>query len=385
MNQQQFLIPGGKEKGTPVDQASPATLSYWIDRIGTALNEGASRNADADKRLVTAMRTALNAQGGAQRGGARAQTQQQRPAQNERAPETRAPNSLAVRAEVDKLSGSFSDRASVMAMMRAASEVAHLVTPQTSCGELPAGCAVSASAVYIDADRESYAIPGTNDRGLDKTALAKISAAAGIDWDPVGSCRLDDGSDPRYVHYRAVGRVRNFDGSMRTEVGTVEMDLRDGSDTAANMGDKELALVRKFILRHAESKAMNRVVRRLGIRTKYTREDLAKPFVVAKLAFTGQTDDPTLKRMFAARIADTFLGARQTLYGNQPAALPTGHAPPPVGVDTDGDDDERYTREPDGSTQGDDYSQYDDDTADDGYDHTTGEVVDGPAQGSLKV
>jgi len=187
------------------------------------------------------------------------------------------------------------------------------------------------------------------------------------------------------VHYRAVGRVRNFDGSMRTEVGTVEMDLRDGSDTAANMGDKELALVRKFILRHAESKAMNRVVRRLGIRTKYTREDLAKPFVVAKLAFTGQTDDPTLKRMFAARIADTFLGARQTLYGNQPAALPTGHAPPPIGVDTDGDDDERYTREPDGSTQGDDYSQYDDDTADDGYDHTTGEVVDGPAQGSLKV
>lgn len=346
-----FTIPGGKEKGTPVNQASVSTLNYWIERISSTLQRGESPNARYDQGLLAAMRAALAVgPGERQRSAANTQTRNRASAASEPAPER------AAGAALQKLTGAFNTTEEVMTMLRDAARVAHLVSPQTSCGQLPVGCCIASCVVWIDPDTETYEIAGKGDkRGLDKSALEKIGNAAGLSWDPVLTCRLDNGSNPHYCHFRAVGYVRNFDGTVRTEVGSVEMDLRDGSQTAIETEERalknkkdntELALMRKFILRHAESKAMNRVVRKLGVRTSYQRHELEnKPFVVTTIMFTGQTHDPELKKMFAEKTFEAFHGGSRVLYAPAPTqALSAGHAPPSLGASSlaapDADEDD---------------------------------------------
>lgn len=346
----EFTIPGGPEKGTPISQASPSTVDYWADRIDKSLKDGTSRNPDLDKRLLLALRGAQGAassgpapQGQAQ--GRRRTTTQRRPAPQGNMPSAQAALARPTPANLVKLTGAFHSPDQVTHALQEAAQQAHLVTPQTACGALPLGTSVTMSVVWVDANTETYGIPHQNSdrRGLDKTALVKIANAAGLSWEPGLSGRLDDGSDPHYCHYRAVARVKNFDGTERIEMGSVEMDLREGSETAEeteararanNKPNTELQQMRRFILRHAESKAMNRVIRRLGIRTSYMRHELDRPFVVARSMFTGHTDDPDLKKLAFEKTFDIYHGARQALYAAHPPALTAaiggGHAPPPL-------------------------------------------------------
>lgn len=108
--------------------------------------------------------------------------------------------------------------------------------------------------------------------------------------------------------------------------------------------------MRLHIMAHAETKARLRAIRSgLGLRT-YTLKELQLPFVVARLAFTGQSDDPETKRMFAGAIATAFLGGRRSLYGGEGVARPAVRAmaapaaprlaPPPVGSVAPDDDDD---------------------------------------------
>jgi hypothetical protein len=249
-----------------------------------------------------------------------------------------------------------------------ASKEYHLVSPATSCDIIPEGCAVTLSLVCVDPNpdpykgpKEVYAVGGR--LGLSLSTLQRIASAAALSWDPDKSGRLDDGSDPHYCHYRAVGVVRNFDGSPRTVTGEVEIDARDGSPQieeivtkAKNAKDKggrprprdpapQILELRKFILRHAESKAKNRAVADMGVKRSYAPEELQKPFAVARLMWTGETNDPELKREAFRMRAEAMGGAVHGLYGDEgvaPSGLPAhragrpalprhvGHAPPPV-------------------------------------------------------
>ncbi|WP_053235954.1 hypothetical protein [Sandaracinus amylolyticus] len=285
-------------------------------------------------------------------------TQQRPPAQRPGASLARAQSDAAVR-------GTFHLPEQVEDALRKAQERCHLVAPATTASALPAGCSVAISPVFVDVATETYGIPGSGDdgggkRGLGKSVLDRIFAAVGGSWDPQQTRRIDDGSDPYFVHYQAVGHVRNFDGSVRVVKGEKIVDVREGSPAIQDLVSVSLAKLRKFaehknkseselrrvareraenqvrgirlhILGHAESKAKNRAIRSLGIRTSYTVEELQKPFAAARPMFTGHSDDPELRRMFAQRIADTFLGTTTALYG-APAALPPGSPPPPVGM-----------------------------------------------------
>lgn len=230
--------------------------------------------------------------------------------------------------------------------LASAADQAHLVSPSTAVGSLPAGTSLAFSMVQIDADNETYKTgskksgDGWVDQvGLSKSALDKIAAAAGVSWDPILSRRMDDGSDPCFCVWQAVGRVRQLDGVELVLVGTVELDMRDGSPTVAALESRakdgksaatQLRDMRMYIVRHAESKARLRAIRSMGIRTSYARHELRKPFIVARLMWTGESDDPELRRVFAEKTADHFLGARNALYGG-PAPLaiaaPTAVAP----------------------------------------------------------
>lgn len=314
-------IPGGQDKGKPVTEVSDRTLKWWSEN---AKKESLKREclAELERR---------------RNGGAPTQPQA-RPQQG---------GAVAPASRGELVTGAFRDPQKATDALRAAQEQAHLVAPATVCATLPEGTEIALAAVVVAVGAETYELPGRK-LGLAKTALDRIAAAAGIDWDPRLCGRLDDGYDPHYCHYRAVGYVRTFDGSVRTITGEVEIDARDGSpqieeiETKARKNDRDprsqVLELRKFLIRHAESKAKNRAIRSLGLRTAYSPEELRKPFIVAKPMFTGASDDPEARREFRTAIADSYLGTRNRLYGGEaaplreaPARPVSGHRPPPVG------------------------------------------------------
>lgn len=218
--------------------------------------------------------------------------------------------------------------------LKRAMERGHLVSPSTTCPNLPIGCEVAFSAVLINsAGADVYPVGGK--LGLAKPALDKIAKAVGVSWDPIQSRRLDDGSDPYYASYRAVGFYRHFDGTMMQIMGEKQMDLHDESEWAKKMTAGELSMQRKFIAEHAETKARLRAIRSLGLQTSYTKDELAKPFIVAKLMLTGRVskeDDPTgeLQKILTHNISQSMMGGSRLLYGERES--PSGM--PPVAEDT---------------------------------------------------
>jgi hypothetical protein len=269
---------------------------------------------------------------------------------------------------IDNLIGAFSDPKSISQRLRWAKENCHLISPGTTCARLPEGCSVAISVVWMDPRVDAHSVGGGK-VSLLKHALAVLAGAAGVRFDPHSSGRLDDGSDPNYVHWKAVGAWQGLDGSVLPIVGDKEMDLRDGSAQVERILAKaekdplgQLRDVRAFILAHAQSKAELRAIRKgLGLRS-YTPMELSdRPFVVVKLMFTGYSDDPQIRRENAAAIRATMLGGASALFGPPPApvahglvapmplpalsmptqpvaALTTGHRPPPVGSSMDDDE-----------------------------------------------
>ena len=248
-----------------------------------------------------------------------------------------------------RISGNYSDTAALGAALENASARAHLVSPVNVGFSIPMLHEVTIVAIKIS-EAEVYPTQGGK-MGLTKSALDRIAIAAGVEWDPRESRRLDDGSDPLYVEYQAVGRFPTLDGSYRTITGTKIMDLRDGSAQTrtilgAKNGEKTLSQTRTFIGEHAESKAKNRAIRSgLGLRSGYTSDELSKPFVVARLIFSGHSDDAEVRKIVAVEMVRQRFSAERQLYGGTaapvPAAqpIPTGYAPPPVTATVDADDD----------------------------------------------
>jgi len=250
------------------------------------------------------------------------------------------------------LAGTYADGEQASAVLNTARSRGHLVSPATACGDLPEGLGLAITAVEVDVTEETYEIAGGK-RGLSKTALDKISLALGVSWDPVASGRVDDGSHPHYCHYLVVGRVRAFDGQEIVIQGAKEMDLRDGSAQVEGLYDRyhtqkadwdsgksrkkyppkdpsgQIREMRLHVMSHAETKARLRAIRSLGLRPGYSVADLQKPFVCVRLMFTGESQDPELRREFARARANAMLNAQSSLYGVQPSAHVRQVAAPP--------------------------------------------------------
>jgi hypothetical protein len=222
-------------------------------------------------------------------------------------------------------SGSTNDVTVAAAFMKWAVENdCHLISPQSAPPKPPIGCEYSFSRTAIDPDPSKGQVHVIEGKlSLSKTAINRIAKMAGVKWDDDRSGRVDDGKDPNYASYKAVGWYRDFDGQVIPITGTKTMDLRDGSERAKKMKPGDLQQQRFFIGEHAETKAKLRAIREgMVIATSYTPQQLGDkhPFVVVKLALNGRTtveDDPdrSIQTRLADKITDNMLGASTSLYG----------------------------------------------------------------------
>jgi hypothetical protein len=223
----------------------------------------------------------------------------------------------------------------------------NLIVPGGSIGgKLPPLYAAGLSFVFVDPEKETYPIYGKAERGMGKTALDRISAAAGIRWDPRFCGLVEESPNPYFVNYQAYGQVLQLDGTERplhalkridlraeqgTPVSTWGADAQEIARVADNATPKrdpwpQILQARQHILSNAESKAKNRAIRSLGIRTTYSLAEYAKGFVILRLQFTGRSEDPEVQREISMMIARRALTSTSALYGGP--SMDTRELPP---------------------------------------------------------
>lgn len=205
---------------------------------------------------------------------------------------------------------------------------AHILTPFTQTvfdqDDFALGFKPSLRFVYIDKNPDHGEVYESDDRRGELAILGigldKLSSVAGIEWPEVR--REDDQSDPLKARYHAKGRMRLVDGTYTEVTAERSMDLTDGSPEAIRMKPGQLARQRAVLAQVCESKAKNRVVRKLlGLKQSYKPFELDKPFLVLKIV--PDMRDPEVRRMVQAQM----LGMEKFLFMAQPEAPP---ALPPV-------------------------------------------------------
>lgn len=206
-------------------------------------------------------------------------------------------------------------------------ENAHILSPVTDIGSLPENWVFVPSAVLINSDEnfgEVYRdglFCKQNEVALTKVGLRKIAKAAGISWEVK---REDSGTVQYYWAMKCTLSYRGHDGLPKSVEASYEWDLRDGSPRLQKsdgvMSSKELNRARLTGYRRCEAGAINAAIREYGLKQKYTKEELSRPFVVFNLVFKPETDEQ--KNM----LAQAALGNMNMLYGGTAAALPVSHA-----------------------------------------------------------
>jgi hypothetical protein len=226
--------------------------------------------------------------------------------------------------------GTYSNSTEANRALRDAVEVGWLVAPSDQLARVVDGTAIILSAMRVDPmldsfqddDDPKYRVPG-------KSMLDRIANLLGLSWDPDHCRRTDNQTQPFVRSCQAACRVRNFDGSWRPLQAHAEIDLRDGSSLQTKIVTRitdrvkariELERRRQHILAHTDTSARLRVIRQLGLLDRYLPTELSKPFFVARVQFTGETDNPESRQVFAQSIAGAFLPSVDAVFGEQKKA-----------------------------------------------------------------
>ena len=176
----------------------------------------------------------------------------------------------------------------------------------------------------IDPDPDSGDVyPQGGKLAFSKQALMRLADAAGIRFVGTDSERHEDMSVTATVH----GVMTKADGIEHQLIGTYTWDVSNrleqvrldiekyeqkssrklsNTDTAQRMID-----VRKFAFMRAETGAIERLIRSaLGLRSTYSKADLDKTFVIARVV-TDMSQDPMMRLVTAMRLAGGRLGEEE--------------------------------------------------------------------------
>lgn len=142
-----------------------------------------------------------------------------------------------------------------------------------------------------------------------KIGLRKIAECGAIS---TSTLRTDPRNIQHYWEMKGIARYRGIDGAIITREATVEWDLRDGSDRLKGWTPNQISEARKNGLRNCEARAINAAIRECGcgIKQKYTRAELEKPFIVLRVAFQPDMSDPETKRL----VTEHALGGANAMY-----------------------------------------------------------------------
>jgi hypothetical protein len=207
----------------------------------------------------------------------------------------------------------------------------NVLTPTVELTGLAVQHGLIASKVQLDVTEESGDVYGkmpwlkAGELAIAKNGLRKIASAAGIST----TClRMDDRRIPNYWEFKCVASWRDIDGSVIVREATKDWDARDGADLLKGFTPAQIQQARRNGLRHCESRATNAAIREYGVKQKYTREELAKPFVVVRVMYLPDHSDPATRQA----MTEAFLRGTSALYTHtSPAAL--GAAPRVIDVD----------------------------------------------------
>lgn len=201
----------------------------------------------------------------------------------------------------------------------------NVLTPFTTFSHLSPGWGISGTIVRIHADaspdgpREVYDglpfLKKGQEVALAKKGLRKLAEAAGISTQ---TYEIETGQR-FYWKVKAIASYRGIDGTPMQREATKEWDLRDGSPQMRGWKPDQVQEGRKHGLRNCEARAINAAIRECGcgIDQKYSLKQLEKPFIVVRVAFQPDMQDPEVKRL----VTQAAMGATSALYGGA-AALP---------------------------------------------------------------
>lgn len=195
-------------------------------------------------------------------------------------------------------------------------------------------------------DRDVY--PANKKLRITHQGLGKLERCAGVEWDPINTCRTDDRRDKLYVSFRAVGGVRKADGKLYylkseydLDLEIIEEEIREGhlrkrkDKYNKNKSDAEFQEYvdfctrrdfmqkRKHKLKLAESGAKDRIVRSLlGLKSEYTAQELNHPFIMVR--FVLDHHQPEVKKVFLQAATNAING----IYGGElPPMIPAPQEP----------------------------------------------------------
>jgi hypothetical protein len=225
--------------------------------------------------------------------------------------------------------GSYSDTEGANRALRDAAEVGYLIGPSDQVARVLEGTAIIIGAFRADVQLDTFADDEDPARRVPaKPMLDRIASHLGLSWDAANCQRTDDNSSPLVRSCQAAAYLKDFDGSEQAYQAHGEVDLREGSSLTRAIQARfkgpqarlELERRRQFILAHADTSARLRLIRQLRLRDSYLPTELAKPFFVARVMFTGLSASPATQQVFAERIAETFLPAKNALFGKASVA-----------------------------------------------------------------
>jgi hypothetical protein len=225
---------------------------------------------------------------------------------------------------ITDLAGTYRDPATIAETMERAAQHFNLLGAATTA-TIPDGCGVSFNAVKFDPalPPKGSDVFKTGDKlALTKPAIDKLANMAGV-WTAESRCLR---YERRICEYVATVAMRNFDGTVITKTASRLIDLREGSPyldslRARSSGgdrDRQAKEILAMLAAHTETKAILRATRMiLGIRA-YTAEEIAKPFVIPRIMFTGESKDPHMRALYGAMLAQSFLGGVSAMFGPRP-------------------------------------------------------------------
>jgi len=176
------------------------------------------------------------------------------------------------------------------------------------------------------------------------TTLNRLANAAGISY---ATRRIDDRRDPQYVEFQAMGTLKKADGTHLIATRTKGFDLREIEQEVIEQQTKkvrylikkgeikpqheafqiksrvkaEMQQKRKHRVALCETGAILRVFRALiGMKSSYPISALNKPFVLPRIDFRPDSNDPDVKRM----LIEQGFRSEQEVFGPSARSLPAG-------------------------------------------------------------